>query len=220
MKQYRPEICAYCGVTTNLTDEHAPPKLVFPEPRPSDLITVRACGPCNQAGQKDAEYFRMCLYFNKVARTAPSVIALKPAFQRSLLRPQAKGFFKALVSALEPQDGGFRFENKVWRIHEVIKRTIQCLYLYETGTRLPDDHCVSVMSDLLFQSFSVEKQTEFRDTFVAPLNHVSPSVIADGQFAYSVVYMPDLSLSIWSLVFYGRLGYIGFTAPNSHATVA
>ena len=35
--------CVYCGSTGPLTDDHVPPKVIFTEPRSSNLITVPAC---------------------------------------------------------------------------------------------------------------------------------------------------------------------------------
>src|SRR5687767_11681538 len=92
MGRQRPEFCVYCGGTADLTDEHGPPKLVFPAPRPNDLITVRACRKCNEAGSKDAEYFRVCLCLNPNSKNTPNVIALKPTVQRSMERQKANGF--------------------------------------------------------------------------------------------------------------------------------
>jgi len=53
--------CIYCGARDNLTDDHVPPKALFPEPRPSDLITVPACLQCNKSYEKDDEYFRIAV---------------------------------------------------------------------------------------------------------------------------------------------------------------
>ncbi len=131
--------CVYCPSTENLTVEHAPPKLIFPEPRPSDLITVPACADCNHQGSKDAEYFRLCLCLNPLAKDMPSVVALKPIVQRSLQRQQAAGFRTALLQSLEPEPGGIVFTVDMGRIHLVVRRIVQCLYLYETGTKLPTE---------------------------------------------------------------------------------
>src|SRR5271157_202350 len=139
MRHSRLQECVYCSSTANLTDEHAPAKLIFPEPRPSDLITVKACLDCNQAGSKDAEYFRLCLCLNPLAKDMPSVVALKPAVQRSLQRRQATGFRTALLQSLQPEPGGIIFTIDMGRIHLVVRRTVQCLYLHETGTKLPTE---------------------------------------------------------------------------------
>src|SRR5262249_13551352 len=121
--------CVYCSSTKNLTDEHAPPKLIFPEPRPSNLITVPACADCNQQGSKDAEYFRLWLCLNPLTKDMSSVVALKPTVQRSLKRQQAEGFRTAIFKSLESKPHGVAFTVDMGRIHLVVRRTIQCLYL-------------------------------------------------------------------------------------------
>jgi hypothetical protein len=54
-----PVACAYCGSTSELTDDHIPPKNLFPKPRPENIITVKACKICVKDTSKDDEYFRM-----------------------------------------------------------------------------------------------------------------------------------------------------------------
>ena len=49
--------CAYCGDLNATTRDHVPPKLCFPEPRPSNLITVPACAACNHGFSKSDELF-------------------------------------------------------------------------------------------------------------------------------------------------------------------
>src|SRR5713101_1810847 len=83
--------CVYCGRKDDLTVEHAPPLLIFPKPRPSNLITVPACRKCNSQGSKDAEYFRLCLCLNEQTNKSPSAQILKPSVFKSLHRKQAKG---------------------------------------------------------------------------------------------------------------------------------
>ena len=50
-------ICAFCGSNGILSRDHIPPKGLFPSPRPSNLITVKACMQCNNGTKKDDQYF-------------------------------------------------------------------------------------------------------------------------------------------------------------------
>ena len=50
--------CVYCGVKLGTTSDHVPPDQMFPDPKPSNLITVPACSECNKGFQKDEDYFR------------------------------------------------------------------------------------------------------------------------------------------------------------------
>lgn len=94
--------CIYCGTTGKLTKDHVPPRNLFPAPRPSDLVTVPACKPCNKSFELDDEYFRIAvvapadperdpvaarLWAEKVVRgTLTRSPALKSTIIRSLVR--------------------------------------------------------------------------------------------------------------------------------------
>jgi hypothetical protein len=64
--------CYLCGKTAKetpegwLTRDHVPPRNLFPEPRPSNLITIPCCNACNHESHKDDEYFRLAVsgYYN------------------------------------------------------------------------------------------------------------------------------------------------------------
>lgn len=207
--------CVYCSTTENLTVEHAPPKLIFPKPRPSDLITVPACADCNSDGSKDAEYFRLSLCLNPLAKNAPSVIALKSTVQQSLERPQAAGFRTALFQSLEPQHGGAVFTVDMARIHLVVRRIVQGLYYHDTGTVLPPDtHESRVLSMEMLSMMESDAPQKLRDEFIEPLMKEPIHVYADNQFAYWVIHTGKPHVSVWALLFYGVLPFIGFTGPK------
>ena len=50
-------LCIFCGKPAT-TRDHIPPKGIFPDPMPSDLITVPACESCNSNTKLDDEYFQ------------------------------------------------------------------------------------------------------------------------------------------------------------------
>jgi len=51
--------CFLCGSDQQITDEHVPPKGIFAEPRPTNLITVPCCQTCNNSNSKADELFRL-----------------------------------------------------------------------------------------------------------------------------------------------------------------
>src|SRR5262245_35793600 len=54
--------CAYCGDSKGpFQDEHVVARCLWDSRRPSHMVTVPACGPCNQNYGKDEEYFRSVL---------------------------------------------------------------------------------------------------------------------------------------------------------------
>jgi len=57
-----PKSCYLCGATDKLlTADHVIPKVLFPQPRPNNLITEDACEPCNNGFSKDDALFAVYL---------------------------------------------------------------------------------------------------------------------------------------------------------------
>src|SRR5471030_1318304 len=92
----RKKFCVYCGATDDLSDDHIPPKNLFPKPRPLNLITVLACRvKCNGSASMDDEYFRHCLCMSEKVGRNPEAAKNRPAIFRSLENPKAPGLKKA-----------------------------------------------------------------------------------------------------------------------------
>lgn len=101
-------VCVYCGIEEpeirDRTRDHIPPRNLFPEPRPSDLITVPCCRQCNNSASKDDEYFRSMLAMRNDAGEHPEAQKILPVVFRSLRRPQGSGFTKKLLQNVTPVD--------------------------------------------------------------------------------------------------------------------
>lgn len=95
------DVCYYCGKAAT-SDEHVPPKTIFPKPKDSpdgrdyrkNLITVRSCDEHNSAKSKDDDYLlyvlAMCLPSNEIAKhqfltKVRRAISRKPALLQTLL---------------------------------------------------------------------------------------------------------------------------------------
>ena len=95
-------VCVYCGGDAD-TDDHVPPKNLFRSPRPSTLITVPSCTPCNLGKSKDDEYFRMMIAFRHDV-DHPDAAAARDSALRSLDRHEASRFRAAFLSAVREVD--------------------------------------------------------------------------------------------------------------------
>ena len=94
-------ICAYCGETNELTDDHVPPRLLLQEPYPEHLITVPSCEKCNRGFQRDDEYTRDMVALDFRAGRNATAAAKVPKIFRSLQRPQSQryaSYFKSSCS--------------------------------------------------------------------------------------------------------------------------
>jgi hypothetical protein len=56
--QHKITWCYLCGSPNGTTSDHVPPQNLFPEPRPTNLITVACCELCNKSFSNLDEQFR------------------------------------------------------------------------------------------------------------------------------------------------------------------
>jgi len=61
MSKDLPELCGYCGSESPTTRDHISPKVIFPSPRPDDLIAVASSASCNQGASQSDERLRTYL---------------------------------------------------------------------------------------------------------------------------------------------------------------
>lgn len=92
-------LCVYCGKYEGVTDDHVPPRSLFPKPRPDNLVTVPACHDCNQGFCDDDEIFALfaCL---EADMDGPRQQALHEKVKRSVEKNQR--FQRFLRSASSP----------------------------------------------------------------------------------------------------------------------
>lgn len=217
--------CAYCGSLENITDDHVPPKNIFPKPRPNNLITVRCCLQCNSSASKDDEYFRLKLCMSEQVHDHPDAKANRETVFRSLARPESPGLKKAFLSdirtvQLKTQAGIYlgkrlAFDVDLQRIHHVVERTVRGLFCHETGQSLHPDYEVIVHSDDTLKEKSVKVLEELKRIILIPLAQIRPVVIGDEVFMYRYrVTQEDPFVSAWALTFYGRVTFLALTSPS------
>jgi hypothetical protein len=147
------QLCIYCGVQPGTTVDHVPPKLLLAEPYPPNLFTVPACPKCNRNFQKDDEYTRTVVFMDLRIAGVPAAKPKRPAFLRSLERPQSQRFIQYLAGQIEPgmlygADG--KRIDKLNRDHSRTDATglhiLKGLHFKEIGSRL-DMSAVPVQID-------------------------------------------------------------------------
>ena len=139
-------VCIYCGKDRKLTVDHVPPKLLLSEPYPPNLLTVPACGDCNQSFMKDDEYTRTLVALDVRAANHPDVQAKLAAIIRSLQKPNAKGFAQYLagqtgVTTLLGADGlpmGHEIDGDRTSVNATGERMVRAFHFIETGNRMPE----------------------------------------------------------------------------------
>lgn len=213
--------CAYCSEIHPITDDHIPPKNLFPKPRASNLITVPCCEACRAGWSKDDEYFRVAILSSaRVAEEELSQGAID-SLCRSLGRIEQRGFAKNIMSSIEEinifaksgiylgKETAFNFDAN--RIDRVTQRILRGLFFHEKGYPLPSEYEVFA----IIQQFGLEK---FLEKLPPRIQFPEVRIIQDGIFCYTLKEtQEDPNSCIWILWFFKKLPLVGCTRlPISH----
>jgi hypothetical protein len=135
----------YCGKPSN-TRDHVPPKLLFPKPRPSNLISVPSCKTCNVGFSKDDEYIRIAVALRGDLAEHPQAQGLFAPTIRGLNRPEQRGFVKTILSTVKQipvhtKEGIFLGHAPAMivdleRLRRTAERIVRGLYFDAFGERL------------------------------------------------------------------------------------
>jgi hypothetical protein len=217
-------VCVYCGSTERLTDDHIPPKTLFPRPRPFNLITVRSCRKCNEGASKDDEYFRLMLSMRHDTGDQSAVKQILPSIYRSLQRSAQKGFQQAVFDSMNEVDilstsgiylgtaDGYNVD--LTRLDRVATRITTGLFYHEFGKHIPADFRVITYS----ADGIVNADTDAKTRIIKMFDKVTsdePRVFGDRVFVYwfKPVVGHD-TMSAWVLAVYERVVFLCFVAPK------
>jgi hypothetical protein len=214
IKNYK--LCVFCGEKPASTMDHVPPDCLFPEPKPSNLITVPACKNCNLGSSKDDEYFRAIITVadgnNEIAAQLVTQKIIprfrkKPALLQSIMKSSKKvsvysegGIYLGKSPAIpyEPQ-----------RIHLVLEKIVRGFFWHETKTILGTDYCV--------KRFIFNPQ--FADQAKRGIAALPLRIIGDGK-VFSYRYLLDENnkkLSCWWLMFFDASLFMLMTEPKTNS---
>lgn len=87
------------------TVDHVPPKGLFPEPRPANLITVPCCYSCNQTHSDFDEQLRLLLACALERNTAGAAILNEKVVGSTLTRLRQIPFISSILQSMRPVDG-------------------------------------------------------------------------------------------------------------------
>lgn len=214
-------ICTYCGESGKRTDDHIPPKNLFPDPKPSDLITVPCCEACNRDASLDDEYFRLVTVFRHDVAGHPAARARWPSVFRSLDKPQKLRFRTAFLRTLRPvrlrSRAGLHlgesgvFQTDVRRVSNVIDRITRGLYYHEFRKRLPRTTEVLVLSD-------VDLNDPEQLSMVQGFSGLPAKSVGEGVFSYRYIAPEeDSATTAWLFIFYENYAVISITLGSNLA---
>jgi hypothetical protein len=220
--------CVYCAVRDAETWDHVPPRNIFPPPRPSNLITVPSCVECNTGSSRDDEYFRYVLSMSDATGSNPQAALARESSTRSLLRPEANGYRRAMMALTQPIEIrsptgiilGTRLGYQVQyeRIFRVVRRVVRGLFFHIAGYPLTSEYQPLVHSKDTITNLDQEAQDEFQSNIIHPLWALSPTVISEGTFSYRCRFFEeDPHFSAWGLSFYDTFDFLALTGPPPSA---
>ena len=212
-------ICTYCGVESQVTDDHIPPRSIFPKQNRKDvnLITVPACLCCNNGAKDDDEEFKvfvsMCVgrdgqTRNQLLESVVRTIAKNQRLKRKIIERTAEPFTP--LTGWSTRLGVYSVAWETQAARRVIARTIRGLYFHHYRTRLPKDVAVEIHFPEEIPEPVAAGFLEFYRGFAAA---ASRSRIGNKkEFLYLHGKARDNEhCSFWVLVFYERLCTFGFT---------
>ena len=213
--------CIYCGSDEDMTVDHVPPKALFPEPRPSNMLTVPCCKKCNESFSKDDEYFRTVLVSHVSVCTDPNAQAVNEKLLRSMSRPEATGMASAIRKSMHVVDvisqGGIYLGRSpaikitANRISRVAVRIAVGLFYIIHDYSIPKGYEVKCGFNFKDAAFS------FPDEFIAQYKEFwkQPVTIGENVFSYSyALCVDDPNRMLFIYWFYGNLWFYGYIMPE------
>jgi hypothetical protein len=215
------------------TRDHVPPKGLFGEPRPSNLITVPACGECNGGANLDDEFMQR-FAMAQGTEMNQDANAVGQNILRAMNMPEKRGMRMGLLKTLTPAKVfspmglwmGFGFKmtydgDRLKRIltkitkgmlWEITKRKLKAErirgFSESQVPRLPADYAVFVHQ----VGAAPSKEFEQNETEMLAGN---PASIGERTFRYLYLLSnQDPFTSIWRFSFYDRFHFMGYTGRD------
>lgn len=220
-------ICHMCD-REYTSDEHSPPKCLFPESRDTEdgvdhrrnLITVPSCDAHNSGKSQDDEYLLHVLaasYTSSPIGLNQFITKVRRAFERSPSKAKAFALQSAPVMLRREEqpewEEGLQVLVRGDRLDSVLSNCARALYFHETGLQMLVPAQVitafTMYNDPLFQA-QVDKAIQATDSYFAKAH---PKGENQGVFWYK--FEEGAKTAIFLLCFYGQSkAMVRFTKTN------
>lgn len=215
-------ICVYCGKEKKLTVDHVPPKLLFTQPYPPNLLTVPACRDCNSSFIKDDEYTRVVATISVKALNSPEAQANLPVVLRALERPEAKAFADYLSRNVR-NSPILDWTGKPVRIQQVDRRRVNATgsHIMRGLWSLETRRAVPVGAEIMVQMISgIDPEDPMIESFVQMYDLCTERRERALGKTFSCVAGFRESRSVWLMLLYGYFAWVGTldTDPASWKT--
>lgn len=215
-------ICTYCGIESEVTNDHIPPRSIFPKQNRehTNLVTVPACNCCNNGAKNDDEEFKvfvsMCSGRDSVAghlllESAARTVAKNKRLEKRIVERASEPFTPLTGWSTRLNTYSVAWETEAPR--RVIARIIRGLYRHHNRVRLPNDVPVDVCFPEEIPETAALAFMNFLQKFAAS---ASQNRIGNKkEFLYLHGKAKDKEYcSFWVMLFYERFSVFGSTGLN------
>lgn len=222
MKKPRHGVCVFCGDEGDVTDDHVPPKNVFPKPRDQEIgfVEVPACLKCNVGSSVDDETFKVFVSLKagmdgkasiKLHESTRRTVQKNKRIRRDLAKNTSRfylpsnareGFSEVALSRFDPAP-----------VRRVLRKIVLGLYYHHFGAVICKDVDVLIV---LADQIAPNKEAVLREHVgEIAANGKRGSIGVDREFSYCYAPAADaMHTSAWLFAFYQRAGAIGYTIPR------
>lgn len=203
--------CVICNKRAATTRDHVPPKGIFCQPRPTNLITVPACSECNHGASEHDKRFKIDLGLH----VSGSGGKAEEFFRREAIKTLKKNrkLLQKILSQLEPvylqtkggiiYDRGYRCRWNSEAHDAIVERIIRGLYYR---------HFRDILGDQV--RIRVQWFKELTPEMIEMSNDWSVYSFGQGEVTYRFGRADEGPLnSVWIFQFYGAHWAGGYTEP-------
>jgi hypothetical protein len=214
----------YCGRTDRLGRDHVPPRSLFGQLPPPNLITVPSCERCNNGAKKDDELFRLAFALREDNRGIAERDSAFASSLRSLGKPEARGLRQSVwknvrvLPRVSPTGlllpPGTLYTASGAPLDRVMKRVTKGLFYHEKGKRVPDDHMVKAIALSRLDELPPGMAELLENDVIKQLLVTRPTRLGTAFGYWQLGSTFGWARSFWLFEIYGRLQYFCTVAPK------
>ncbi len=223
MKRKRTGTCAFCGKVTEITNDHIPPRNIFPYPQPNEveLITVPGCKDCNHGNTKNDEAFKLYITLKsgmegegplKLHESTKRTVRKNMKIRNLLIDNSTPLFLPSKVPSIFTRQNIYRFNPEP--IRKVGRKIIKGLFFKHFKECIEGKAEISLY---LSEDFKMYQMITVEDLAKETGRHGSRHEVGNNrEFRYVFAQTEAKYGTSWILVFNNLCAMIGLTIPKEN----
>jgi hypothetical protein len=219
-------ICVFCGKSGFVTDDHIPPRCIFPSNvKNNELIVVPSCEKCNNKSSDDDEYLRLMIALREDVYEKVKDDQIQKIL-RSLNKPEKRKFATNLMKNMSPVNlftpsGLFvgqtiAYNCNIPRIEKITEKIGKGLYYHEKGSPFPPNSFVRSICLVEIQKLPKNIKEKLSKIVRAIIKETVPvKSIAGDVFRYKIVFKEEkMGCDFILMLFFEKIGFLITLAPK------